>query len=581
MSQTTRPAARSGRLRTRTTFLAFLALAGLVLGALTLGGATSATAATKTKPAKVTIAKVSASGAKVTVSGKVTLPSSLKNTGKNRKKVKVRVTLTSAAGKKQTVTAKLTAKRTYKAAKTTTLTGPLKVTAQVLLKGKKSGKAVTKKKAVTLHTAAVTVAKVSASGTAVTIAGTVTLPSAVKNTTAGRKKVTVALTLANAAGTKESFTTTIDAKRAWTVTKTTTLTGPLTVTAQAKVSGTASGKAVTKKNAVTVVAPATVTIGNVTASGAVVTIPGTVTLPSNLANTAANRATVSVALTLADATGTKESFTTGITDTLAFTTTHTTALTGNLTVTATVKVAGKVSGATVTKTAAVQVIPDGSVKLEGLFGFDAGQDDASGKIWGTYFAMGGDGTNVGGYLINANSTARDKTYTLLRPGTDGGLRTDIYQPAPSPAFDTPVKDSNGTVIGYNGNALANRITQPQNFFGVNFSISTDNVDRQSEALSGTGYATPLPQIYEKDGVLYGQLTAWTASWNGAYFNQGSPKPVGVPAEYPATPVTGTYDPVTRHYTLHWNAKIYSGPFDKVWGNWWLEGTFTPAAELAG
>ncbi len=572
MSQNTSPPASRGRLRSRTTFLAFLALAGLVVGALTVGGATSANAATTTKAAKVTIAKVSASGAKVTVSGKVTLPSSLKNTAKNRKKVKVKITLTDVAGKKQTVTAKLTAKRTYKAAKTTTLTGALTVTAQVLVKGKKSGKAVTKKKAVTLRTAAVTVAKVSASGTAVTIAGTVTLPSAVKNTAAGRKKVTVALTLANAAGTKESFTTTIDAKRAWTVTRATKFTGPVTVTAQAKVSGAASGKAVTKKNVVTVVAPATVTIGNVTASGAVVTIPGTVTLPSNLANTAANRATVSVALTLADATGTKESFTTGITDTLAFTTTHTTALTGNLTVTATVKVAGKVSGATVTKTAAVQIIPDDSVKLEGLFGFDAGQDDASGKVWGTYFQMRQPDNSAG--VENLQSTARNKLWTLLRPGSDGGLSTVSYQEPPTPAFDS-TKVWDGITIP-SGNALASRITLPQTFFNVGFGISTAPLDAQWQAVYGADKASPLPEIYEKNGQLYGQITGWTASWNGEYFNQGSPKPAGTPADYPATPVTGTYDAATRHYTLHWTSRIYGGGFNNFWGSWYLEGTFTPA-----
>ncbi|MBO1901675.1 hypothetical protein J4H92_06875 [Leucobacter weissii] len=460
-----------------TLLLALLAVLALVAGlfAAVNTAATPAHAAGKT--AKVTIAKVTAKAAKVTVRGKVTLPSKVKgkkftNTAKNRKQVRVALTLQDSAGKKQTFTAKITKNRSYSASKTTKLTGKLTVVAQTKIRGKNSGKKVTKKNAVTVAAASVTIGSVTlANERDVTVAGRVTLPAALKNTAANRKKVTVAVTLTDYTNAKESFTATIDASRKYTVKKTTALSGPVTVTAQARVSGKASGSAAKRTNAVSVE-----------------------------------------------------------TD-----------------------------------------IPAGARKLEGLFRFDPGQDDASGKTWGTYFRMIG-GTGLP--FTNDDSPARDKTYTLLRPGTDGGLSTTEYQEPPEPAFDGELRPD-----GFRpGNALANRITQPQKFFGVGFSISTAPFDAQSKSDFGTDVPSPLPEIYEKDGKLYGQVTGWTASWNGSWFNQGSPKPEGTPAGWPATPLTGTYDPATKHYTLHWTSRIYGGAFQGAWGHWYLEGTFEPAAE---
>jgi hypothetical protein len=167
-------------------------------------------------------------------------------------------------------------------------------------------------------------------------------------------------------------------------------------------------------------------------------------------------------------------------------------------------------------------------------------------------------------LPNNDSTALDKNYTLLRPGTDGGLRSDVYQPAPSPAFA-------GTVGGQpTGDALANRIVAPQKFFAIDFSIVTGAVDAQ------TGQADPLPQILVQDGKLTGQTTAWNAQWNGLSFNQGSPKPDGTSPGH-TQPVSGTYDATTRRFVLQWKSLIVGGPFDGYTGSWHLEGTFVPAA----
>jgi hypothetical protein len=172
----------------------------------------------------------------------------------------------------------------------------------------------------------------------------------------------------------------------------------------------------------------------------------------------------------------------------------------------------------------------------------------------------------GPYVSNGDSTCADKTYTLLAPGSDGGLVTGGYQPAPSPAFDSQ------------GNSLSNRIVVPAVFFGVKFSISTDPKDRQS----GVSVTAPAIQV-DPSGKLTGDLRAWEATWNKQDFNQGAPKPDGSTPKL-TTPVRGTYNATTGAFVLQWTSTIAGGPFNEFTGSWQLAGTFrerggaaTPAA----
>jgi hypothetical protein len=172
---------------------------------------------------------------------------------------------------------------------------------------------------------------------------------------------------------------------------------------------------------------------------------------------------------------------------------------------------------------------------------------------GTYFRMlYPSGTDV--YFHNGSSSAPDKTYTFLRPGTNGGLELGHYQPPPSPAF------TSGAV----GNARASRITQPQGFEDIKFSISTAAKDAQS------GAAVPAPSLVLNGDKLTGNLSAWTAEWNSVYFNQGAPKPNN---SYPGLtkPVTGTYNPKTGAFTITWYSQIVGGPFANFTGFWHLQG----------
>jgi hypothetical protein len=192
---------------------------------------------------------------------------------------------------------------------------------------------------------------------------------------------------------------------------------------------------------------------------------------------------------------------------------------------------------------------------------------ASGLASGSYFRMldpgAANNTSDSSYVTNGNSTSSDQTYTLLTPGTEGGLVTGAYEPEPSPAFDS------------NGNSLASEIIEPTEFFNVFFGLDTNATDPQ------TGDSVPAPSISaDASGNLTGNLEAFAASWNNQEFNQGSPKPGGT---FPGSginatePVSGTYNSSTGAYVLNWQSIIVGGPFNNFTGVWHLAGTFVPAA----
>ncbi|HET7481633.1 MAG TPA: hypothetical protein VFK89_02105 [Actinomycetota bacterium] len=196
--------------------------------------------------------------------------------------------------------------------------------------------------------------------------------------------------------------------------------------------------------------------------------------------------------------------------------------------------------------------------LEGLFKTVAGSCKG-GKTTGSWMRMvQPKGTmDKGPFVENADSNCADLTYTLMTPGTDGGLITGEYQAEPDPAFDK------------NGNALADRIMQPLSFYAVQYSVAYDRVDPQT----GTRVDPPTLTIGD-DGSLQGELPGWSVSWNKQNFNQGAPKPDGSTPGLTTGP-SGTYDEKTGHFTLEWASEVTGGPFDGFTGFWHLEGVFEP------
>jgi hypothetical protein len=201
----------------------------------------------------------------------------------------------------------------------------------------------------------------------------------------------------------------------------------------------------------------------------------------------------------------------------------------------------------------------GGGALNGLFGITAGECSDAAVTAGSYFRMVQSGGNAqdGPFVPNGDSPCGDNTFTPLRPGTDGGLQTGDFQPAPDPAFDD------------NGNGTATLITEPTPWFAITFANATNQTDPQ------TGAEAQPPSITNDGGTLSGDLGAFAASWNGEHFNQGSPKPDGtMPGN--TTAVSGTYDADTGAYTLEWTSQIVGGPFNNFTGVWHLEGSFEAA-----
>ncbi len=172
--------------------------------------------------------------------------------------------------------------------------------------------------------------------------------------------------------------------------------------------------------------------------------------------------------------------------------------------------------------------------LVGLFAITAG--DCTADVAGSWFQMVmADGTVV----PNADSLCTsDPSYSLLTPGAAGGLDTSVAQNAPDPAYDET------------GNGLAADIFAPVKFFSVDFAGAFDA-------------AGAAPMISAADGVLSGDLSAFTAYYAGQAFSQGGT-------------ITGTIDPETGAFVIEWSSLISGGSFDGFTGVWHLEGVFTPA-----
>lgn len=187
--------------------------------------------------------------------------------------------------------------------------------------------------------------------------------------------------------------------------------------------------------------------------------------------------------------------------------------------------------------------------LVGTFSIDDAVCDGAADASGSYFRMlqPGGTLDAGPFIPNADSACADTTFSGLTAGTDGGLLTGDWQAAPDPAFDAT------------GNGLADAIFGPVTFFAVAFAGATDP-------------AAPVPTLTATDGVLTGDLSAFTAYYGNASFNQGAPKPDGS-GEAPI----GTIDPETGAYVLDWTSQIVGGSFNDFVGVWHLEGTFTPSS----
>lgn len=188
-------------------------------------------------------------------------------------------------------------------------------------------------------------------------------------------------------------------------------------------------------------------------------------------------------------------------------------------------------------------------------------DCAGGTPTGSSFRMISPGgkPDAGPFVKNGDSTCSDKEYSLLAPGTDGGLDLGGFQEFPDPAFDAA------------GNGMAGNVLKPVKFFGIDFALACAKTDAQTKAETSAPMLTA-----DESGKVTGTLSCWQAAYNNAYYNQGAPKPDGSNPGFTSAGVTGTYDKASGKVVLEWASTIVGGAFNNFGGSWHLEGTL-PAA----
>lgn len=194
--------------------------------------------------------------------------------------------------------------------------------------------------------------------------------------------------------------------------------------------------------------------------------------------------------------------------------------------------------------------------LSGLLALTAGACTA-GTPTGSYFRMISPGgkPGVGPFVKNGDSACSDKNYSLLAPGSDGGLKLGGFQDFPATAFDAK------------GNGLVATIAKPVTFFGISFALSCAKTDAQTKTKT-----TPPTLTADAAGKLTGTISCWQAAYNNAYYNQGAPKPDGSTPGFTSPKVTGTYDKASGKVVLDWSSLIKGGAFNNFGGSWHLEGT---------
>jgi hypothetical protein len=162
---------------------------------------------------------------------------------------------------------------------------------------------------------------------------------------------------------------------------------------------------------------------------------------------------------------------------------------------------------------------------------------------------------------NPQSGCANRQFTLLAPGTDGGVVTGRFQPDPTPTFDS------------HGNSLAASIVAPVTFQGTMLGMATNADDEQDGPNGPPAFGAPEASVRgtaltidlrSLDVTYDGNpgTTCSTASGVGCW-NLGSKS------------VTGTYQPATHHFSVGWFVgETFTPAGDSLTVH--LEGTFVPS-----
>jgi len=125
--------------------------------------------------------------------------------------------------------------------------------------------------------------------------------------------------------------------------------------------------------------------------------------------------------------------------------------------------------------------------------------------------------------------------------------------------------------GFTGTGTATTASMSTGIVGFNFltfgrvAAYTVNYNNDTGTPVTGSYLAPSGTINTSSGAVALDLSAWTAGWNGAEFNQGNSSVTAT-----ATLVGGDWN-----VTLDWSSLIGAGPFGGKTGYWRLVGVVVP------
>jgi hypothetical protein len=196
-------------------------------------------------------------------------------------------------------------------------------------------------------------------------------------------------------------------------------------------------------------------------------------------------------------------------------------------------------------------------KLSGVFKLTAGHcSTAHAKPTGSYLMVVS--AAQGHAVPNPRGGCANAEYTVLQPGTDGGLETGRFQGQPTPAFDA------------NRDSTVRRIIEPATFGHFRLGFATSPRDEQDAPSGAPAY--PPPAALNDHGTLSVDLRSLVMTYAGRA-NATCAQSFGLGCwDLGSRAAGGTYDATTHHFVIDWfTGESFTPKGDSVEVH--LEGTF--------
>lgn len=185
-------------------------------------------------------------------------------------------------------------------------------------------------------------------------------------------------------------------------------------------------------------------------------------------------------------------------------------------------------------------------------------------------------------LMPASSlTANAASYAIDSMNiTDGGFSVDGF-PDGFVAFNYIGPDTNlaGGYIGTGGAGVASPMPNTARIVSANwynqpldiYTAAANLGDINSPAGSVAGGLVPTGTVDDMAGTITLDLRGWFANWSDGDYITGTGRSDG----FTSAMATGTWNPITHAYTLHWDSATFGPACPPCNSHWTLQGTAAP------